>query len=187
MWLQHLQVSILFLQETKLKTNDLANDHSDLAKIPNWETYWSCNNGTGNQRSGLNGVATFAKKDSPFAVVHADCAPLNDPDLDGEGRCIMTDHGVFSVFNVYAPNTSGGKRLGFRLRYLAALRKAMCEQRKRTNRPVILVGDLNLKARAVIDRQWSRSLIDINRLVALGHQPEPLGWAVQLASIAKFR
>ena len=96
----------------------------------------------------------------------------------------MTDHGVFSVFNVYAPNTSGGKRLGFRLRYLAALRKAMCEQRKRTNRPVILVGDLNLKARAVIDRQWSRSLIDINRLVALGHQPEPLGWAVQLASIA---
>jgi len=183
-WLKQVSVDILFLQETKLKTRDLAGELSYLAKIPQWETYWSCNDGKGVQRAGLNGVATFAKIKSPVAVIHADSAPLNDPELDKEGRCIMTNHGIFSVFNVYAPNTSGGKRLGYRLRFLSALRKAMCEQRTRTGQPVILVGDLNLKSRAVLDRHWSRSFIDINRLVDLGNQPEPVDSALQMATLA---
>ena len=184
-WLQHLKVDILFLQETKLKTTDLANDIY-LAKFPNWETYWSCNDGSGKQRSGLNGVATFAPKEGPLKVIHANNAPLNDPELDREGRCIMTDHGVFSAFNVYAPNMSGGKRLGYRLRYLSALRQAMCEQRIKTGRPVILVGDLNLKARSLLDRQWTRSQFDINRLVALGERPRPAPWSLDAATLCNL-
>ena len=73
-------------------------------------------------------MATFAKR-GPFSVLRADRAPLGEAGLDDEGRCLMTDHGAFVLFNVYAPNASGGTRMGYKLRWMAALRAAMVRER----------------------------------------------------------
>eukprot|EP00439_Symbiodinium_sp_Y106_P062924 s1546_g9.t1 len=57
------------------------------------------------------------------------------------------------VFNVYVPNSAGGPRLPYKMRWLEALRRAMELQRQR-GKTVILAGDLNLKNR-VEDGHWS--------------------------------
>ena len=36
------------------------------------------------------------------------------------GRCLLTDHGSFVLFNVYVPNSQGGPRLPFKMRCLSA-------------------------------------------------------------------
>jgi len=61
---------------------------------------------------GLNGVATFVKKGR---TVRASARELDGGgELDREGRCLMTDHGAFCVFNVYIPNAQGGNRLPYK-------------------------------------------------------------------------
>lgn len=115
-----------------------------------FESFWSCNDGAGSQRQGLNGVCTFARRGR---VLRADSAALRLDELDGEGRCLLTDHGSFVIFNVYVPNSSGGARLPFKMRWLRALREAMCRERS-LGRSVILLGDLNMKNRS-LDTHWS--------------------------------
>jgi exonuclease III len=53
--------------------------------------------------SGFNGVATYVR--SPLPTVRADARPLGDEELDGLGRCLLTDHGPLVVFNVYVRAT----------------------------------------------------------------------------------
>merc|ERR1712224_797666 len=110
-------------------------------------------------RQGLNGVVTFAKKGT---VVRADSAPLGQSELDAEGRCVLTDHGRFVVFNVYVPNSRGGVRLPFKMRWLRALRAAMQRERAK-GKHVILAGDLNMKQRAK-DVHWSGRLLSLKSL-----------------------
>ena len=95
-------------------------------------------------------MTTMVRKGMTLA---ADSRPLQDDELDGEGRCIMTDHGSFVVFNVYVPNGSGGKRLPYKSRWLWALRSAM-ERQRQSGKAVVLAGDLNLKHRDE-DTPWS--------------------------------
>ena len=48
--------------------------------------------------------------------VYEDAAELRA--LDSEGRCVVTDHGVFVLFNCYLPNAGGGEdRRNFKMRY----------------------------------------------------------------------
>ena len=96
---------------------------------------------------------------------------------------LLTDHGTFIVFNVYAPNLSGGKRYGYRLRFLAALSNAMERERTASSKPVILLGDLNLKARALMDRHWSNCYVNVDRLASLGSSSPPDS-ALEKASVA---
>jgi exodeoxyribonuclease III len=156
-------IDVLCLQETKLTAKALEQETKALgADLAGYETFWACNEGAGAQRQGLNGVATIARSGS---VLRADGAPLGDPQLDAEGRCLMTDHGDFVIFNVYVPNAAGGARLPYKLRWLKALRSAM--QRVRTEgRPVMLVGDLNMKNRAA-DVYWSCRMISQRALMDL--------------------
>ena len=76
---------------------------SSCKHLEGWDTFWApCRDGR-KGKSGFNGVATLARKG---LTMRADRAPLREEDLDAEGRCLMTDHGDFCLFNVYAP--SGG-------------------------------------------------------------------------------
>jgi hypothetical protein len=62
----------------------------------------------------------------------------------------MTVHGAFVLFNVYAPNDGAWHRsLPYKIRFLNALRDAMQRAREKWNLPVMLVGDMNLKVRAM--------------------------------------
>ena len=83
-------------------------------EVDGYESFWACNDGTGSQRQGLNGCATLVRKE--LLVEAASNAPLDDAELDGEGRCLLTDHGNFVIFNVYVPNSQGGPRLPFKMR-----------------------------------------------------------------------
>jgi len=90
----------------------------------------------------LNGVVTFVKRGA-VTVLSANSEPFQDEELDSQGRCIMTDHGDFVVFNVYVPQ-GGSCGLGIKLKFLYTLRQCMNDQRTKHNKAVILVGDLNL-------------------------------------------
>jgi exodeoxyribonuclease III len=143
---ERLGADILCLQETKvgkkrLDTNEVASGAADRPGFPiaGYESFWSyCTD------KGMNGVCTFVKSGLTYRV---DAKPLGDDALDGEGRCIATYHSHFTLFNVYVPNSRGGERQAFKLRFLAALKAAMDRARKDTNRPVILVGDMNVTYR----------------------------------------
>lgn len=165
-FLSRHHVDILCLQEVKISAKVLATDGVKLgAETPGYESYWACNEGSGAQRQGLNGVTTIARQGS---VLRADSCPLQDPALDSEGRCLMTDHGAFVVFNVYVPNAGGGHRLPYKMRWLRALRAAMGRARA-AGKAVILAGDLNMKNR-VVDAHWTYRSLEPARLRDVAQQ-----------------
>ena len=144
-WLARHGCDVLALQEVKMTKEKLEGDPGSSCKhLEGWDTFWApCRDGR-KGKSGFNGVATLARKG---LTMRADRAPLREEDLDAEGRCLMTDHGDFCLFNVYAP--SGGATTPARkMRFFRALRAAMARERG-TGKAVVLCGDLNLSRRAV--------------------------------------
>jgi len=166
----HGDITILCLQEHKIPHGQLSSrsEPHRCSSVPGYESFWSCNNSTvpgksGSTKSrGFNGVVTYAKVGT---VQRSSCTPFNDPSLDNQGRCIVTDHGKWVLFNVYVP-------CGFsreKMRFLRALRKAMQMERDGKNdkggkRSVVLVGDLNLK-HCVEDVYWKNLLVDVDRIL----------------------
>lgn len=72
--------------------------------------------------------------------------------VDAEGRCIITDHGHFVLFNVYGPRADSDdtERIQFKLTFFNILQKrweALLSQERR----IFVVGDLNI-APSAIDR-----------------------------------
>lgn len=170
-FLSRHHVDILCLQEVKLTAKAIAADSVKLgADVPGYESFWACNEGNGTQRQGLNGVGTMAREGT---VLRADSAPLGDPELDAEGRCLLTDHGHFVVFNVYVPNAAGGPRLPFKLRWLRALRAAMGRARA-AGKAVVLAGDLNMKSRPA-DCHWTFRYLNIPKLDEMCSRSDHLG------------
>ena len=151
----HGDIDILCLQEHKIPYKSISSrsEPHRCSSIEGYESFWSCVGG--NQKSGFNGVVTYVKLG---LVQSANCTPLDDPELDNQGRCVMTDHGKFVVFNVYVPCGGGSQTLPKKMKFLNALSNAMKKQREEEGKHVILVGDMNLK----IDKRdipWgSRSL-----------------------------
>jgi len=143
------RVDIFCLQEVKVNSKTLAQGRQ--YEVEGYESFWACNDGAGNQRQGLNGVCTFVRKD--LMVERACNTPLECEELDAEGRCLLTDHGSFVLFNVYVPNSQGGPRLPFKMRWLRALRAAMNRERCK-GKAILLAGDMNLKHRSR-DSHWS--------------------------------
>ena len=138
----HGDIDILCLQEHKIPYTQLSSrsEPHRCSSIEGYESFWSCVGGT--QKSGFNGVVTYVKVG---LVQSANCTPLNDPELDNQGRCVMTDHGKFVVFNVYVPCGGGSQTLPKKMKFLYALSNAMKKQREVEGKHVILVGDMNLK------------------------------------------
>eukprot|EP01062_Namystynia_karyoxenos_P013090 TRINITY_DN14714_c1_g1_i1.p2 TRINITY_DN14714_c1_g1~~TRINITY_DN14714_c1_g1_i1.p2 ORF type:complete len:559 (+),score=185.19 TRINITY_DN14714_c1_g1_i1:82-1677(+) len=183
-WLERHRIDILCLQEVKLTSDAVAAPDGPKnpygARLPKYDTFWACadgkraagrNGGSAQQGRGLNGVATFARTGLTSS---ANAAPLGVEELDREGRCILTEHGNVSLFNVYVPNSGqGSKRLPYKMRFLSALRKRMQERRAKGQR-VVLVGDLNLAPRPV-DVFWQALRVRPAELVAAG-RPELEGF-----------
>ena len=112
------------MQETKLTRAELTDE---VALLDGWESFFDfCS-----LRTGYSGVATFCKEwCRPIAAQRglvgrygsSEChlAPEERVALDAEGRCIMTDHGAFVLFNVYIPALSMEDRAEVRQRHLTA-------------------------------------------------------------------
>ncbi|XP_058090978.1 DNA-(apurinic or apyrimidinic site) endonuclease 2 isoform X2 [Magnolia sinica] len=92
--------------------------------------------------------------------------------MDSEGRCIITDHGHFVLFNLYGPRADCDDkgRIDFKFNFFKTLQKRW-ESLLSQGRRVFVVGDLNI-APAAIDRwnagpefeenmfrKWMRSLL----------------------------
>jgi exonuclease III len=95
-YIQRHGADILCLQEHKIPLSQLS-DRSEpcgCSTVEGYESFWSCC--VDKSKQGFNGVVTYAKKGS---VLRANASPLGSPDLDDQGRCVMTDHGRF-VFSM---------------------------------------------------------------------------------------
>ena len=98
-YLDRHQIDILALQEVKVtrqKLSDNAGKALCAHSLAGWDSYWSCS------KRGFNGVTTFVRKGLACAGT---ATPLGDEALDGEARALLTDHGSFVLFNVYAHST----------------------------------------------------------------------------------
>ena len=162
-WLALHRADVLCLQETKVQNRWVSDNYLRIAPPAHeWESFWCpCRLAASTKRSGMNGVATFARKG---ATLSADCRPLQDESLDREGRCVLTDHGDFVLFNCYVPNSGAGcKQLPLKLKFLRALRHAM-DRAKARGKHVIVCGDLNLRAREQ-DCYWAWRAVNIEAML----------------------
>ncbi|KAL8160508.1 hypothetical protein V2J09_002045 [Rumex salicifolius] len=73
-------------------------------------------------------------------------------EIDSEGRCIITDHGHFVLFNIYGPRADPDdeERIHFKTTFYKVLQKRW-ELFQQQERRIIVVGDLNI-APSAIDR-----------------------------------
>lgn len=156
-WLDRHNVDILCLQEVKATKPKLLP-----CMPPHWDVFLApCE-----ARPGLNGVATFVRRNRlDFPTVGADAKPFGIPDLDNQGRCILTDHGAFTLINVYAPYDGElGVQLGLKLKFLDAL-VALVKRVQASGRAVICVGDFNV-ARFSKDVHYEFRRIDVDAVVS---------------------
>jgi len=105
-------------------------------------------------------VCTYAKVG---LVQSANSTPFNNPELDSQGRCIMTNHGKFVVFNVYVPCGGVKTPMPEKMKFLKALSDAMQKQRQQ-GKHVILVGDMNLKSDKR-DVQWGHRSLNVDEIL----------------------
>ncbi|CAA7035735.1 unnamed protein product [Microthlaspi erraticum] len=119
----------------------------------------------GNSRGGKNETSALAEGVEEFEKEEL----LR---IDQEGRCVITDHGHFVVFNVYGPRAvaDDAERIEFKHRFYDVLERRW-ECLLRQGRRVFVVGDLNI-APSAMDRceagpdfeknefrKWFRSLL----------------------------
>lgn len=126
--LESTQADIVCLQETKLRRSELT---PEVALLDGWHSFFDF----AAHKTGYSGVATFCKHEiAPCAAqrglvgdsaTHVAHLPADEIDaLDAEGRCIVTDHGAFVLFNVYIPALSCEDKAEVRRNQINALLSA---------------------------------------------------------------
>ena len=152
----HGDIDVLCIQEHKIPLTQLSSSAEPFrcSSVEGYESFWSC--ATDQKSRGFNGVVTYVKKG---LVQAADSTPFKDPELDNQGRCVMTDHGKFVIFNVYVPCGNGPGKMKF----LNALRDIMDRQRLGGKR-VVLMGDMNLKIEKR-DIYWLERVLNVNQII----------------------
>jgi exodeoxyribonuclease-3 len=90
------------------------------------------------EKKGYSGVATWSRQ-QPTAVQLG----LDHPDSDREGRCIVTEHDGFALYNIYFPNGSRDhSRVPFKLAFYEHLMQHLAERLARGDR-LLIGGDFN--------------------------------------------
>ena len=102
-----------------------------------YKHYWNCCT----RRKGYSGTAVFTKVE-PLKVQYG----LGIENLDNEGRSMTLEFEHFVLIAVYVPNSGQNlERLSFRVEeWDVAFHDHIKEQRDKSGKPVILIGDLNV-------------------------------------------
>lgn len=133
-------------------------------------------------QEGFSGLLTTSKgyeprkEECPSIAEGLECFSRDELlKVDSEGRCLITDHGHFVLFDLYGPRAvqDDSERIQFKLTFFKMLERRW-ECLLHQGRRVIIVGDLNI-APAAIDRcdaepdfeknefrRWFRSLLAQN-------------------------
>jgi len=129
-WFEAQQADVVGLQETKISAHQLLDD---MTQRPGYHSYWSHA-----EKAGYSGTATFTKQ-KPLSVSYA----LGVPELDCEGRTVITEFPEFTLYNIYYPNGQrGDDRLQYKLRFYDALLDHANNQRAQ-GKKLVLCGDFN--------------------------------------------
>jgi AP endonuclease-2 len=60
-------------------------------------------------------------------------------DLEGEGRCVITDHQAFVLLNTYCPALASADRMEYKLQFHALLEDRVQALREANKRVVVVV------------------------------------------------
>ena len=173
---------VLCLQETKARPDDLTES---LVKPGGYFTYWNYP-----AKKGWAGVATFSKE-KPLSVQMG----FGKPELDIEGRTILSEHAGFSLYNIYFPNgKKDATRLKFKLDFYDAF-LAHIDKRKKKGDKLIICGDINTAHKEIdiarpksnekisgflpVERAWMDKLVDhgfIDTFRYFHKEPEQYTW-----------
>ena len=137
--------------------------------VKNFDSFWDFSK----KKKGYSGTVTFAKK----GITKTAVTGFGHPDFNDEGRCVMTDHGKFVLFNVYFPNGGMGEdRLLYKYKYYDAFYQEIHKLISK-NRKVIITGDINT-AHADIDI-WNPKLF----ATMTGFLPKEKEWIDQMLAL----
>jgi AP endonuclease-2 len=155
-----LNADILCIQEVKSTKVSL---QPDMIQIPGYDCFYSLPA----TKSGYSGVATFVKQsigvvtaeEGIASMLNSEIGGLNTirlnfnhkklKELDSEGRCMITDHKLFVLFNLYCPNgDSSAERNQFKIDFCQVL-QCRIEELIKMGRNVIVVGDINICYKAI--------------------------------------
>ena len=147
-WLDRHHIDILCLQEVKATRQKILATPVCHLNPSHWDMFLS----PSVSRPGLNGVATLVRRNRvrpsgtgpSIPTLGADPRPFGVADLDDQGRCILTDHGAFTLINVYVPyDGEKGVQVSLKLRFFENLR-LLVKKIQASGRCVICVGDFNV-------------------------------------------
>ena len=116
------------------------------------------------------------------SAVVSSCSANDLRELDSEGRCVITDHGAFLLFNLYVPN-AGDDRNDFKLRYLSLLQLRLRECIT-AGRHVVVVGDLNIAASQLDHCRPDVVTLDDGTKVPFDDSPSRVWWRTNVSSDA---
>ena len=135
-WLARERPDVVCLQETKCSQDQLPEQVHERIETLGYKSFWHCA-----ERRGYSGVATLSRKEPLFVT-------RGVPFENGEGRVLVTEHGDFTLYNVYFPNGRqredgpDPERLAFKLAFYDNLFHVLEEERAEGKR-LVISGDWN--------------------------------------------
>jgi exodeoxyribonuclease III len=135
-WLARERPDIACLQETKCTPDQLPEEEHERIRALGYRTFWHSG-----VRKGYSGVATFTLAEPLFVT-------YGIPFENDEGRILVTEHGDFTLYNVYFPNGRqrdhgpDPERLKFKLEFYGNLLHVLEEERAE-GKHLVVSGDWN--------------------------------------------
>ncbi len=162
-WFKKESPDILCLQEIKAQPEQVP---PHLRNTPGYHIFWNPG-----ERKGYSGVATFTKE-KPIDVKKG----FGMEKFDKEGRILITDFSLFTLFNIYYPNgKKNQERLDYKLDFYDTF-LAYANNLKAKGKNIVVCGDFNTAHKEIdlarpkenerisgflpIERAWIDTFID---------------------------
>ncbi len=135
-WLEREAPDLVCLQEVKAAEDQVPKPAMEAIADLGYSLYWHPA-----ERKGYSGVATLCKTSALFVSKGV-------PFERGEGRVLVTEHGDFTLYNIYFPNGRqredgpDPERLAFKLDFYASLLELLEEERAE-GKKLLISGDWN--------------------------------------------
>ncbi|MDP3274707.1 MAG: exodeoxyribonuclease III [Deltaproteobacteria bacterium] len=137
-WFSDESPDILSLQEIRAEWSELTDEDRALLSSEH-DVCWF----PASKKPGYSGCATLVRK----GLGCTQSPGVGVPEFDEEGRLVVTEHPAFSLIAGYFPNASEKlSRLDYKQRFSQWL---TAEIARRTDKPLIIVGDLNVAPEAI--------------------------------------